>query len=130
MQDEFLHCTDPGLEQERINVTFRWIKQHAGSCPLRTGVVCCLPTCPQGLSVPVTGVVGTGIVWAFWVLLGALCTWEVLALLVYPHMKTVLGLRWCAYRWTGPLGGGRWEHYLRGLQGVHWLAHDHANFFG
>ena len=22
-QDEFLHCTDPGLEQERINVTFR-----------------------------------------------------------------------------------------------------------
>ena len=24
-QDECLHCTDPGLEQERINVTFRWI---------------------------------------------------------------------------------------------------------
>ena len=24
-QDEFLHFTDPGLEQERINVTFRWI---------------------------------------------------------------------------------------------------------
>ena len=24
-QDEFLHCTDPGLEQERIYVTFRWI---------------------------------------------------------------------------------------------------------
>ena len=23
-QDEFLHCTDPGLEQERINVTFHW----------------------------------------------------------------------------------------------------------
>ena len=44
-QDEFLHCTDPGLEQERINVTFRWIKQHVASCPfLRTGVACCLPT--------------------------------------------------------------------------------------
>ena len=28
-QDEFLHCTDPGLEQERIIVTFRWIPQHA-----------------------------------------------------------------------------------------------------
>ena len=30
-QDEFLHCTDPGLEQERINVTFRWIRQHTPS---------------------------------------------------------------------------------------------------
>ena len=27
-QDEFLHSTDPGSEQERINVTFRWIQQH------------------------------------------------------------------------------------------------------
>ena len=36
-QDEFLHCTDPGLEQERINVTFRWIKRHSVSCSLRTG---------------------------------------------------------------------------------------------
>ena len=32
-QDEFLHCTDPGRDQERINVTFRWIKQHVSSCP-------------------------------------------------------------------------------------------------
>ena len=36
-QDEFIHCTDPGLEQERINSTFRWIKQHTISCALRTG---------------------------------------------------------------------------------------------
>ena len=28
-QDEFLHRTDPGREQERINLTFRWVKQHA-----------------------------------------------------------------------------------------------------
>ena len=27
-QDEFLHCTEAGLEQERINVTFRWIRRH------------------------------------------------------------------------------------------------------
>ena len=27
-QDEFLHGADPGREQERINVTFRWVKQH------------------------------------------------------------------------------------------------------
>ena len=35
-QDEFLHCTDPGLEQELINVTFRWIKRHTASCALGT----------------------------------------------------------------------------------------------
>ena len=33
-QDEFVHCTNPGLEQERMNVTLRWIKQHVASCPL------------------------------------------------------------------------------------------------
>ena len=32
----------------------------------------------------------------------------VLALLVFPLMSTGLGLRWCAYRWTRPVGGGRW----------------------
>ena len=58
-QDEFLHCTDPGLEQERINVTFRWIKQHVASCSfLRTGVACCLPMCAQGSSVSAYGVSG------------------------------------------------------------------------
>ena len=33
-QDEFYHCTDPGYEQERINVTFRWIRHHVASCSL------------------------------------------------------------------------------------------------
>ena len=28
-QDKFLHRTDPCREQERINITFRWIKQHS-----------------------------------------------------------------------------------------------------
>ena len=41
-QDKFLHCTDPGLEQERINVTFRCIKEHIASCALRTGVCVCV----------------------------------------------------------------------------------------
>ena len=54
-QDEFLHCTDLGLDEERINVTFRWIRQHTTSCPLRAGVVCCLPTCAQGSSATVMG---------------------------------------------------------------------------
>ena len=53
-QDKFLHRTDPCREQERINVTFRWIKQDVCSCPLfKAGVACCLPTCAQGSSVPV-----------------------------------------------------------------------------
>ena len=55
-QDEFLHRTDPGREQDRINITFRWVKQHVSSCPLfKAGVACCLPTCAQGSSVPVMG---------------------------------------------------------------------------
>ena len=53
-QDEFLHRTDPGREQDRINITFRWVKQHVSSCPLfKAGVACCLPTCAQGCSFPV-----------------------------------------------------------------------------
>ena len=65
-QDKFLHRTDPCREQERINVTFRWIKQHVASCPLfRTGVACCLPTCAQGLSVPVMENSGYGIFLGF-----------------------------------------------------------------
>ena len=47
-QDEFRHCTDPGSDHERINITFRWVKQHVASCSfLRTGVACCLPTCAR-----------------------------------------------------------------------------------
>ena len=58
-QDEFLHCTDLGLEQELINVTFRWIQQHTASCPIadrssvlfanvRAGFICC---CYEGCGV-------------------------------------------------------------------------------
>ena len=61
-QDEFLHCTEPGPEQERVNITFRWIRQHVASFLLRAGVACCPPTCTQGWSFPVTtsGVGGGG----------------------------------------------------------------------
>ena len=50
-QNKFLHCTSPGLDQERIKVTFRWIRQHTTSCPLRAGVVCCLPTCSKSSTI-------------------------------------------------------------------------------
>ena len=42
-------------------------------------------------------------------------------MLVYTLMCTGLVLRRCAYRWTRPLGGGRWRYCLRGLLGVHWF---------
>ena len=65
-QDEFFHRTHPGREQERINITFRWVKQHPSSCPLlSTGVTCCSPTCAQGLSVLVVGNFGFGVLWVF-----------------------------------------------------------------
>ena len=75
-QDEFLHRTDPYREQERINITFRWIKQDPSPCPLfKARVVCCLPTCAQGSSVPVTGNSVSGVLGASWFLLGVLCVW-------------------------------------------------------
>ena len=65
-QDKFLHRTDPCREQERINITFRWIKQHVSFCPLfKAWVACCFPTCAQGLSAPVMGNSRNGIFWFF-----------------------------------------------------------------
>ena len=95
-QDEFLHRTDPCREQERINITFRWVKQHVSHCPLfKTGVACCLPTCAQGSSDPVMGKTSNGVFCFFWFLLGVLCIWGVLALLV-SLLCTRLGLLRCA----------------------------------
>ena len=87
-------------------------------------MACCLPTCAQGSSVSVTGFVeNCGFcAFCFWLLLGALCLWEVLAWQVYPLMCTGLGSRRCAYCWTRPVGGGRWEHYNCDPQGVCWAA--------
>ena len=55
-QDEYLHCTSPGLADRRVNITYRWIRNHAPSCPLAAGVLGSLPTCVQGSPVlgPVT----------------------------------------------------------------------------
>ena len=68
-QNEYLHSTDPRLDGERVNITFRWLKNHVPQCPLGTGVVCCLPTCVKGLPVPVCAGLD-GLVWnSGWVLL-------------------------------------------------------------
>ena len=122
-QDEFSHCTDPGLEQERINVTFRWITRHIVSCTLRTGGVCCVPTCAQGSSAAVTGGVGGGTFSTLWVLLGVLCIWEVLALLVFPSCIQVTEV------WTRPLGGGWQGHYLSDSRGDSWITLKGAYLF-
>ena len=129
---KFLHRTDPGREQERINVTFRWIKRHVLSYPLlRAGVACCSPACAQGSSVLVTDSVGNGVLGAFGLLFGALCVWRerrVLALLVYTLLCTGLGSHRCASYWTRPLDGGWWEHYLCDLWGECLAAHKTAKY--
>ena len=58
-QDEYFHCTSPGLADKRVNITYRWIRNHAPSCPLAAGVLGSLPTCAQGS--PVLGPVSWGI---------------------------------------------------------------------
>ena len=47
-QDEYLHCTEPLQGGERVNITFRWIRNHVPRCPLAAGVVCSLPICAKG----------------------------------------------------------------------------------
>ena len=112
-QDEFLHCKGSGRYQERINVTFRWIKQHASSCPfLKAGIACCLPTCAQGSSVPVMGNLGFGGFWTFMFFFSALCLLGVFALLAYSQLCARPGSLWCASCWARPLGVLQWEHYL------------------
>ena len=56
-QDEYLHCTGPGLADKRVNIT------------------CCLPTCAQASSVFVTELVGQGAFGGLWVLFG-FCVWD------------------------------------------------------
>ena len=62
----------------------------------------------------------------FWFLLGILCIWGVLVLLV-SLLCTRLGLLRCASCWTRLFGGGRWEHYLcnhwRECQAAHKTAY-------
>ena len=50
-QDEYLHCTSPGLAEKRMNITYRWIRHHTFSCPLAAGVLGSLPACAKGSSV-------------------------------------------------------------------------------
>ena len=57
-QDEYLHCTSPGLADKRVKITYRWIRYHTLSCPLAAGMLGSLPVCAKGL--PVLGSVSVG----------------------------------------------------------------------
>ena len=49
-QSEYEHSTSSELQGPRVNLTYRWISQHAPVCKaLRAGVCCALPSCAQGL---------------------------------------------------------------------------------
>ena len=114
-QDEFLHPTNPGREQERINITFRSVKQPVSSCPLlKAGVACCLPTCAQGSSVPVMVNTVIGVFWAFWFLLG-----------VFVHMESSgLSVPTAGHALWAEVGG---EHYLCNLWGEYLKVHKTAD---
>ena len=101
------------LEQERINVSFRWIRQHVASCfSFRTGAACCLPTCAHSSSAAVTELVESCVWGGFWVLLGALCMW--VYLLCQSTPSCVQGSGCAGVPVAGhALGRGRWGHYLR-----------------
>ena len=51
-QSEYEHCTASGMQDPRVNLTYRWVGQHTASCPLAGAVGCVLPTCVQGLAEP------------------------------------------------------------------------------
>ena len=131
-KDEFLHCTSPSLEHERINVTYRWIRQHTHFCPLFTaGVVCCLPTCAEGSSVHVMGNFGFCCFWAFWFVLCVLCTLGVSGWGFFTSCGcTRLGSCWCAFFWLRPLGVGRVEHYLHDLLEESMAVHSTVTISG
>ena len=128
-QDEFLHRTDPGREQDRINITFRFVKQYASSCPLlKAGVACCLPACAKGSSVPVLGNTVNGFLFFFFVSSWCLVCLGVLVLLA-AFVRTRLGFLWCASCWTRLSGVVQWGHYFcnhwRECQAAHKIACFH-----
>ena len=59
-QSEYEHCTASELQCPRVNLTYRWVTQHAASCPLAGVVGCVLPTCAQGFVEPSSRWLGEG----------------------------------------------------------------------
>ena len=121
-QDQFEHWTEAGVQEERISLTYRWIKQHNPGCvSATTGVLCCLPSCAEGLSVHRT----PGGLWeGFFPWLGL-----VLALLgvvvgcwwfsSYSPCPSSFGARGGCCRRACPLDGSLWHYFLRVPKGLY-----------
>ena len=89
-QSEYLHCTMPGLQGPRVNLTYRWVAQHTASCPLAGVVGCLLPSCVQGLAEPGSRLLEKGENnWSF--------SWE-LAFLLFILMSVLLVSIWMNIR--------------------------------
>ena len=70
-----------------------------------------------------------GAFWAFWELLGVLCVWGGAGFAGFsPHVCRTRVTKVC-YRWTRPLGGGRWEHFLLDPRGVHCFSQKSASCY-
>ena len=126
-QDEFLRCSNPGLE--RSGKTLRSFALSSILLPVHyvQGWCAAYQRVRRVHLLLLRG--GWGEWHFFWHTGGSLgsCVFgEVLALLVFPLMYTGLGLRRCAYRWTRPSGGGRLGHYLRDSRGVGRYAQKRA----
>ena len=70
-QSEYAHRTVSGLQGPRVNLTYRWVAQHAASCPLAGVVGCVLPTCAHGLVEPSSR--GRNINGSFWGVWSSFC---------------------------------------------------------
>ena len=128
-QSEYEHCTASGLQGPRVNLTYRWVTQHAASCPLAGVVGCVLPTCAQGSVEPGSRWMGEGenkwsSSWGLVLLL--LILLSVLLVGTWIHIGraqcTVVGV-YPARRCTSPLGV-----VPVGLGGGVCDCHDVANF--
>ena len=90
----------------------------------KAGVACCLPTCAQGSSVPVSRNLGFGGFWTFMFHFSALCLLGGCVFFPYSQLCTRFGSLWCASCWTRPLGVLQWEHYLCDLWRANMAAHN------
>ena len=103
-QDEFIHCTSPGLEKERFCILSIADRNSVLFTNVCAGFIC---RC-YGEGRRREGV-GDGAFWAFWVLLGVLCIWRVLALLYFPSCRqdsAYGGVPIAGYALWAEVGGG------------------------
>ena len=113
-QDQFEHWA--GVQGERINLTYRWIKRHDPGCVSATaGVLCCLPSCAEGLSVHRTPeVLGEGFFpWIGLVLVLFVVVVGCWRLVGHPPCPSSLSARGGCCRKARLVGVSLWHNCLR-----------------